>query len=110
MATEKANSARLKTPYEMASRNMNEVPDFEASLLRTIFIGIYTGIKEDENPNKALGYIENELPNYWDRRDMIVQLLGFIKDAKDIDNMNEHWERSADMADLLYSLVSNDSI
>ncbi len=110
MASEKANTARLKTPDEMAGRTINEVPDFENSLLRTIFMGIYTGIKEDENPSRALGYIKNELPNYWDKRDMIKQLLSFIKDTKDIDNMTPHWEQSATMADLLHSLVTNDSI
>lgn len=110
MASEKANTARLKTPVEMAGRTINDVPDFENSLLRTVFMGIYTGIKEDENPSRALGYIKNELPNYWDKRDMIKQLLSFIKDTKDIDNMTPHWEQSATMADLLHSLVTNDSI
>ena len=110
MASEKANTARLKTPFEMAGRTINEVPDFENSLLRTVFMGIYTGIKEDENPSKALGYIKNELSNYWDKRDMIKQLLSFLKDTKDIDNMTPHWEQSATMADLLHSLVTNDSI
>jgi putative DNA methylase len=110
MASEKANTARLKTPVEMAGRTINEVPDFENSLLRTIFMGIYTGIKEDENPSKALGYIKNELSNYWDKRDMIKQLLSFLKDTKDMDNMTPHWEQSATMADLLHSLVLNDSI
>lgn len=110
MSSEKANTARLKTPFEMAARTINEVPDFENSLLRTVFMGIYTGIKEDENPSRALGYIKNELPNYWDKRDMIKQLLSFIKDTKDIDNMTPHWEQSATMADLLHSLVTNDSI
>ena len=110
MASIRANTARLKTPVEMAGRTINDVPDFEQSLLRTIFMGIYTGIKEDENPSKALGYIKNDLPNYWDKRDMIKQLLSFIKDTKDINNMTPHWEQSANMAELLYSLVSNDSI
>lgn len=110
MSSEKANTARLKTPIEMAGRTINEVPDFENSLLRTVFMGIFTGIKEDENPSRALGYIKNELPNYWDKRDMIKQLLSFIKDTKDIDNMTPHWEQSATMADLLHSLVANDSI
>lgn len=110
MANERANMARLKTPIEIASRTINEVPDFEKSILRTVFMGIYTGIKEDENPSKALGYIKNELVNYWDKRDMIKQLLNFIRDTKDIDNMTPHWKTSATMADLLHSLVTNDSI
>lgn len=110
MASEKANTARLKTPFEIAGRTLNDIPDFERSLLRTIFMGIYTGIKEDENPTKAIGYIKNELSNYWEKRDMIKQLLSFIKDTKDIDNMVSHWNQSANMAELLYSLVLNDNI
>ena len=110
MSSAKANTARLKTPVEMAGRTINEVPDCQNSLLQTVCMGIYTGVKEDGNPSKALGYIKNELPNYWDKRDMIKQLLSFIKDTKDIDNMAPHWEQSAAMADLLHSLVVNDSI
>jgi len=80
--------------------------------LKNLYFGLYLWefIQEDENPSRALGYIKNELPNYWDKRDMIKQLLSFIKDTKDIDNMAEHWEQSGNMADLLYSLVTNDSV
>lgn len=110
MASERANTARLKTPYEMATRTVSDVPDFEKSLLRTIFTAIYVGIKEDENPNKALGYLKNELPNYWDKRDMIKQLISFLIDTKDISNMQTHWRQSADMAELLLALVEHDSV
>ncbi len=107
----KANTARLKTPVEMGRRTINEVPDFETSILRIIFIGINTAIKEDENPQVALKYIKSELgAGYWAKRNIIKQLLEFIKDTNDIDNMKEHWGPSADMADLLYSLVSNDGV
>lgn len=110
MANERANTARLKTPVEMANRRLADIPDFENSILRTLFMAIYTGVKEDESPMKALGYIKNELPDYWDKRDIIKLLLDFIKDTKDIDNMKAHWAKSGEMAELLYSLVSNDHI
>lgn len=110
MASERANTARLKTPYEMATRTVSDMPDFEKSLLRTIFTAIYVGIKEDENPNKALGYLKNELPNYWDKRDMIKQLISFLVDTKDISNMQTHWRQSANMAELLLALVEHDSV
>lgn len=110
MAVTKANVARLKTPLEMANRTINEIPSFENSLMRTVFMGIYTGVKEDENPAKALGFIKNELPNYWDKRDMIKQILRFLIDAKEIENMAPHWEQSANMAELLLGLVTNDSV
>lgn len=110
MASERANTARLKTPYEMASRTISEIPDFENSLMRTIFTGIYVGIKEDKNPNKALGFIKNEINNYWDKREMIQQILEFIIDVKNISNMQKHWFDSVEMAELLLALVVHDSI
>ena len=110
MASEKANAARLKTPYEMAGRTISDVPDFEKSLMRTIFTAIYAGIKEENNPNKALGYLKGELPNYWDKREMIMQILTFLVNNRDISNMQEHWNDSSDMAELLLALVTHDSI
>jgi hypothetical protein len=110
MASEKANTARLKTPFEMAGRTMGDVPDFEKSTMHTVFEGIYVGIKEDNNPNKALGFIKSEMGDYWDKREMIQQILRFLIDVKDISNMQPHWTESAEMADLLLTLVAHDSI
>lgn len=110
MANEKANSARLKTPYEMASRTLSDVPDFENSIMRIIFQGIYVGVKEDMNPNKALGFIKNELSNYWDKREMIQHILSFLVNVKNISNMQEYWTDSAEVAELLHALVAHDSI
>lgn len=110
MASERANTARLKTPVEIAGRTIGDVPDFENSLLRSIFMAIHAGIKEDGNPAKALGHIKSELPDYWGSRDMIKQLLTFLRETGDIDNMTPHWKESSAMADLLYSLVDNDSV
>ncbi|GAB6172801.1 DUF1156 domain-containing protein [Paradesulfitobacterium aromaticivorans] len=109
MANEKANTARLKTPVEFAMRSLNEVPDFESSTLRLILAAIHIAIKEDGRPEKGLFHIKNNLPDYWGSRDMIKQLLEFLKDTKDIGNM-PHWAESAEMADHLYVLVENDHI
>ncbi len=110
MSSEKSNTARLKTPYEMAGRSFNDVPDFENSLMRSIFQAVYVGIKEDLNPNKALGFIKNDIQDYWDKREMIKQILSFLVDIKDITNMQPHWTESAEMADQLLALVTHDSI
>ena len=110
MASERANTACLKTPVDMAGRSLNEVPDFEASLMRTIFMGIYVGVKEDNNPQKALGFIKNDLADYWGKREMILEILHFLIDTKDISNMQEHWQASAAMAEELATLVQHDTI
>lgn len=110
MANERANTARLRTPLEMAGRSMGDVPDFENSVMRTVFHGIYVGIKEEMNPQKALGFIKNEMPNYWDCREMIGKILSFLVDTKDISNMQPHWRESAEMAELLLAAVTHDGV
>ena len=109
MANERANTCRLKTPQEFAMRTIGDVPDFEASTLRLILAAIHIAIKEDENPEKGLYHIKNNLPDYWASRDMIKQLLAFLKDAHGIENM-PHWEEAAQMAEHIYVLVDNDHI
>lgn len=109
MANEKANTARLKTATEFAMRSLNENPDFERSVLRTVLAAVYIAVKEDEKPEKGLSHIKNNVPDYWGGRDMIKQILLFIKDTKDIETM-PHWAQDAAMADLLFVLVDNDHI
>ena len=109
MANEKANTARLKTPTEFAMRSINDLPDFEKSILRTVLAAIYIGIKENGIPEKGISHIKNDIPDYWGSREMLKQLLLFIKDTKDIENMT-HWAESADMAEHLYVLIDNDHV
>ncbi len=109
MSNERANTCRLKTPMEFAMRTVSDVPDFEQSTLRLVLAAIYIAIKEDENPEKGLWHIKNNLADYWSSRDMVKQLLEFLKDTQDIENM-PHWQESAQMAEHIYVLVDNDHI
>jgi len=109
MASERANTARLKTPTEFAMRTVSEVPDFESSTLRLVLQAIHIAIKEDENPEKGLWHLKNNVNDYWNSRDMLKQLLSFLKDAKDIDTM-PHWAEPAQMAEHVFVLVDSDHI
>ncbi|MEL1135050.1 anti-phage-associated DUF1156 domain-containing protein [Desulfitobacterium sp. THU1] len=109
MASEKANTARFKTPTEFAMRTINDIPDFERSVLRTVLAAIHIAIKEDGVPEKGLFHLKQQITDYWGRRDMIKQLLQVLKDTRNIDNM-PHWTENAEMADHLYVLVDNDHI
>ena len=109
MSSERANTARLKTPTEFAMRTVSEVPDFEQSLLRLVLQAIHIAIKENENPEKGLWHLKNNLNDYWNSRDMLKQLLAFLKDTKDIDTM-PHWSEAGQMAEHIYVLVDNDHI
>ena len=109
MANERANTCRLKTPAEFAMRTVNETPGFEESTLRIVLAAIHIALKEDEKPDKGLWHLKNTLPDYWGSRDMLKQLLRFLKDTRDIANM-PHWKESAQMAEHIYILVDNDHI
>lgn len=109
MASERANTARLKTPQEFAMRSINEVPEFEQSILRLVLAAIHVAIKEDENPEKGFWHIRNNLADYWNKRDMLRQLLSFLRDTEDIDTM-EHWREAGAMASHIYTLIDNDHI
>ena len=109
MQNERANTCRLKTPTEFAMRTVKDVPGFEESILRLVLAAIHIAIKEDEKPDKGLWYIKNNLPDYWGKRDMLQQLLAFLKDTKNIANM-PHWYESAQMAEHIFVLVDNDHV
>ncbi len=109
MANERANTARLKTPQEFAMRTINEVAGFEQSTLRIVLAAIHIAIKEDEDPNKGLWHIKNNISDYWNSRDMIKMLLSLLKNTDNIDNM-PHWHEAAVMASHIYTLVTNDHV
>jgi len=109
MASERANTCRLKTPSEFAMRIVGEVPGFEESILRLVLAAIHIALKEDEQPSKGLWHLKNNLSDYWGSRDLLKTLLRFLKDTKDIANM-PHWKESAQMAEHIYVLVDNDHI
>jgi len=109
MASERANTARLKTPSEFAMRAVNDVPGFEDSILRIVLAAIHVAVKEEENPQMGLWHLKTTVPNYWDRRDMLKQLLSYLAECKDIDTM-PHWKACGEMASHMYTLVDNDRI
>ena len=109
MANERANTCRLKTPSEFAMRTVSDVLGFEESTLRLVLAAIHISLKEDEQPDKGLWHIKNNLQDYWGSRDMVKQLLFFLKDTQSIDNM-PHWSECAQMAEHLYVLVDNDHV
>ena len=109
MASERANTARLKTPSEFAMRAINDVPGFEDSVLRIVLAAIHVAVKEEENPQMGLWHLKTTVPNYWERRDMLKQLLSYLAECKDIDTM-PHWKVCGEMASHMYTLVDNDRV
>ncbi|WP_343009342.1 anti-phage-associated DUF1156 domain-containing protein [Clostridium celatum] len=108
LGSTKANSARVKTPKEFAMRNINDNSVFGQSLLRHVLASIYIALKEEE-ANKGLNWLKTEVNDYWNNRNMLVEILNYLYKVEVIDSM-EHWKECAHEAYILKNLVENDSI
>ena len=108
LGSTKANFARVKTPKEFAMRNINDNSVFGQSLLRHVLASIYIALKEDDI-NKGFNWLKSEVNDYWNNRNMLVEILNYLSKAEVIDSM-EHWKECAHEAFILKNLVENDSI
>lgn len=108
MANKRANTARLKIQSEFALRSVSDILDFEESTLRKVLVGIDIAEKE-VSLGKGPVQIKQEIPAYWQKRDMVKELLRFVKSAGQIDGL-DHWKSPAAMVDVLLIMVENDHI
>ncbi|HOI37490.1 MAG TPA: DNA methylase, partial [Bacillota bacterium] len=110
-----ANSARFKTPTEfkrlgLSATNGNDggMGSFAKSLVRQLLFAIHENVRTD-NPKEGLNYLKAELPDYWGRREDILNLLEFFAMAGTLSAL-PHWKRDAEAASLLAGLVRNDYV
>ncbi|MCX8013117.1 MAG: hypothetical protein N3A02_02350, partial [Rectinema sp.] len=110
-----ANSARFKTPTEFkrlglsaTSSNDGGMGSFAKSLIRQLLFAIHESVRTD-NPKEGLNYLKAELPDYWGRREDILNLLEFFAMAGTLSAL-PHWKRDAEAASLLAGLVRNDYV
>ncbi len=108
MENSKANSARFKTPKDWAGRNITG-DGFAGTLLRNVFMALYLSIKDDDNVAAGKNWLKNEVIDYWDKRELICEFLGYITTFEHISNMS-HWAKEAQAAMILKELVGNDGV
>jgi hypothetical protein len=106
LASTRANQVRFKTPAEFGNRWLRGADTFGNTLLRQVIMAIGQSEKE-ENGQAGRAWLKNEVENYWDKRQVILELLRYLATTGHIDHM-EHWENSARYARYLHELVSND--
>jgi putative DNA methylase len=75
-----ANDARLKWAVDFRGQDLGE-GDFGSTLVRHVLFGIYTVIRE-ENARKAIAYLQQEVPDYWKRRQTITEIARFLAARK----------------------------
>lgn len=76
LASDEANDARLKWAADFKGRELGE-GDFGSTIVRHILFGIYT-VMGEENARKAIAYLQKEVPDYWKRRQTIVEIARFL--------------------------------
>lgn len=107
-ASGKANHARVKTPMEFTNKLVGVSHPFSTSLTRHVLMAIYLAAK-NEDSNAGRNWLKNELPNYWQVRDKIGELLGFIMSLSSVAD-TDHWQESVQYAGYVKSLVENDGV
>lgn len=108
LASTRANQARLKTAMEFGMRGLGGADSFSSSLLRNVLAALHQVIKA-EDTMQGRNWLKNELPNYWNQRNTIVEILEFISTLEHIETM-PHWQDEAKYARLLAELVKNDGV
>ncbi|MBW2066672.1 MAG: DUF1156 domain-containing protein [Deltaproteobacteria bacterium] len=107
LASTKANRTRLKTPTEFG-RRMLSGDGFSGSLVRQILFAIHQASKTDQ-VGDGLNWLRTELPDYWQSRDKITNILDFLAGFSKVGSM-EHWHKEGNMAGILAGAVRNDHI
>ncbi len=107
-ASGKANHARVKTPVEFTNKLVGLSHPFSTSLTRHVLMAVYLAVK-NEDSNAGRNWLKNELPNYWQVRDKIGELLGFIMSLSSVAD-TDHWQESVQYAGYVKSLVENDGV
>jgi adenine-specific DNA methylase len=108
LASTKANHARLKTAMEFGMRLIGGTDKFSNSLLRNVLAALHQAVKAEDTA-AGRNWLRNELPSYWNQRNLIVEILNYIASLEHIENMS-HWKEEARYARLLAELVKNDGV
>ena len=87
---------------------MSETEEFGSSLLRDVLAAIHLSVK-DEDTIKGKNWLRNEVVNYWNQRNSIVEILDYISTLEHIKNM-PHWEMEAKYSRRLRELIHSDGI
>lgn len=108
LASTKANQVRFKTPAEFSNRWLRGTDAFGNTLLRQVLMAIAQSEKE-QNGQSGRAWLKNEIEDYWNKRQTIIELLRYLSTTEHIDHM-QHWESPALYAKYLVELVSSDGV
>ncbi len=101
----KANQTRLKTALEFKNKELL-TEGFGQSLVRQLLYALYETSRDREPKNGWQWLYQNDfIASYWDSRQRMIHLLGFIEDRV---AMLSHWEKDREALQLLKGYLEND--
>ena len=101
MGNDKANEARLRWAVDWKGRDLGE-SEFGRGLVRHVLFGIWTVMKT-EHTKEAVAYLHQEVPEYWRKRQALVEVARYLADRQTVGK-----EAECDAAALLAGAVSTD--
>jgi adenine-specific DNA methylase len=107
LASTEANQTRLKTALEIG-RRMLSGDGFPRSLVRQLLFAVHQIVKSEETRD-GLNWLKTELPDYWQLKEKIINLLEFIASLGRVSTMPQ-WKKDAEAASLLCGAVRNDHV
>ena len=106
--TTKANAVRFKTPSEFKRAQLGR-EGFGSTLLRQVLFSVEE-IARTESVQEGLGWLKNEVPDYWGQRSLIITLLRYLVSVSSVRHMEENWKADTYAAELLAGIVQNDYV
>jgi len=105
-ASASANTIRFKTPSEFKRSNLSG-GDFGDTLMRQLLFSVYE-VARTEEVKEGLNYLRAEVPNYWNKRKLLIALLNYVIRFESIEHM-PHWQEDVSAAKLLAGAIENDT-
>ncbi len=94
---------RLKTASEFGNKNLGR-DGFADSMVRHCLFAVREAAKS-ESAQKGRLWLKTELPDYWNRRKDIIEVLKYIVS---MENRSGNWEKDGRAARLVAGAVEND--
>lgn len=107
LASVRANRTRLKTASEFG-RRMLSGEGFASSVVRQVLFSVHQVTRSEETTD-GLNWLRTELPDYWNSRERIIEVLDSLARLDRVTGM-DHWEKDSESARLLAGAVRNDHV
>ncbi|MCB8978661.1 MAG: DUF1156 domain-containing protein [Ardenticatenaceae bacterium] len=102
-ASAQANKSRFKNATEFGTKMLGG-EGFESSYVRHALFATREAVRT-EDAQQGRNWLKNELPDYWDQRKKLIEILRYLSR---MSRDSEHWEEDGKAARLVAAAVEHD--